>query len=603
MSTDLEGKNSMITEEENNNDQYSYQPRSRVRSANKPKNEKVKKTQNKFNKFFVIIPCAIIILIFAAIMVYSMSMPKDVIAPNISIAGVDVGGMDVDKAKTKIDGMIDDKEFGIVSSGNRLTINSADINLSVDYDATVKKAIKICKSDNIFKNALNATILVFKEIKVPLEMTYNVEQLDKVLFDFGTTFNGLSTEQQYEYSDNSLTVIPATAGQNPDVSVARGEFLNAVGNGIISDIEVMLDYATPKMLNLEEVYAEICGPAQNASYALDENGEIKVNEHHIGVEVKKEDLQGVLESVNMGNKASCPATITLPEKTKEDLEAKLFNGTLGKHTTDFSTSSANRAYNVSLAAESINNKILMPGEEFSYNNTIGNPNAERGYKIAGIFSNGKTAEGVGGGICQVSSTLYSAVLYADLEVVERHNHSLTVSYVPKGQDATVSYGVIDFRFKNNTEYPIKIESVTSNRKLSISIIGTKYEPEKKVKISHSLVSTITPTDNETIDETLPAGTRNVVTKGSTGYIIDTYKTVYENGVEVKSDKITRSSYRMVPNEVTVGPKIEEQPTIDAPVEEETVTEEPIVDTVVDETVDVPVIAPIEPNRGERPTPN
>ncbi len=591
MSTDLEGKNQEVVEE--NNDEYSYQPRNRVRSAKEPKKEKIKKQQKKFNKLFVIVPCAIIVLFVAIIMAYSMSMPKDRIAPNVKIAGIDVGGMDIERAKTKIDGMIkDDMYFGIVSSGNKSTINASDINLSVDYDATVEKAMKICKSNNIFKNALNSTILLFGEIKVPLEMVYSVEQLDKVLFDFGATFNGLSTEQQYEYRENMLTVFPATAGQNPDVSLARREFIEAIGNGDVVDIEVTLDFAKPKQLNVNEVYNEICGPAQDAAYALDEAGEIKINEHHVGVDVKKEDLVKVLESVNAGMKASCPATITMPEKTKEELEEKLFNKTLGKYTTNFSTSSANRAYNVSLAAESINNKILMPGEEFSYNNTIGNPNAERGYKIAGIYENGKTSEGVGGGICQVSSTLYSAVLYADLEIVERHNHSLTVSYVPNGQDATVSYGVIDFRFKNNTEYPVKINSVTSNRNLTISIIGTAYEPERTVKISHSQISSTPPVDNETVDNTLPAGTRKVVSKGKTGYVVDTFKTVYENGVEISSKKITRSSYRMVPNEVTVGPALTEQPPLDVPVTE-----------IPGDEDDEPVIEPIEPNQGERPVPN
>ena len=192
----------------------------------------------------------------------------------------------------------------------------------------------------------------------------------------------------------------------------------------------------------------------------------------------------------------------------------------------------------------------------------------------------------------MSSTLYSAVLYADLEIVERHNHSLTVSYVPNGQDATVSYGVIDFRFKNNTEYPVKINSVTNNRNLTISIIGTDYEPQRTVKISHSQISSTPPTDKETVDETLPAGTRKVISKGKTGYVVDTYKTVYENGVEINSKKITRSSYRMVPNEVSVGPQVAEQPPEDVPV-----TQTP------DDELEEPIIDPIKPNQGERPVPN
>ncbi len=603
MSTDLNDKSSELNEEKR--DEYSYQPRTRSRKT-KPVKEKPQKTVKKVNKFLIIIPCAIIVLVLGIIVSYTISMPKDVIASNVYIAGIDVGGMSEEQAKAEIDGLIfEDSSFMIKSSGYEATINATDINLQVDYDNTVKNAMSVCKSDNYFINMIDATVLLFGDKNIPFEMVYSVDNLDKLLFDFGATFNGFSTEQQYSYTENSITVTPATPGQNPDVSVARNEFISAISNGIIDGIDVTLDYAQPKKLDVDEVYNEICGPAQNATYALDETGNVIVNEHHVGVEVKKEDLKFVIDEINENRSASCSAVITMPEKTKEDLEAKLFNSTLGKYTTDFSSSSSNRAYNVSLAAESINNKILMPGEEFSYNNTIGNPNAERGYKIAGIYENGKTSEGVGGGICQVSSTLYSAVLYADLEIVERHNHSLTVAYVPNGQDATVSYGVIDFRFKNNTEYPVKVSSISANRKLTISIIGTEYEPERTVKLSHTQVSSTPPVDNEKIDETLPAGTRKVESKGKTGYIVDTYKTVYENGVEVSSKKITRSSYRMVPNEVIVGPAIEVTP--DVPVDQP--VDAPVVDggnsTQIDTPVDTPSVDTVPPisNTIDRPAPN
>lgn len=574
MSTDLNDKST----ESVNTDEYTYQPRSRNRKSTASVSSKEKSSEPKIkkgiNKLLFIIPGAVIALFLVAIVSYTLTLPNDVIASNVKIAGVDVSGMSADEARFAIDELVsEDSVFQVTSSGHSTDIFAADISLEVDYDATVENAMNVCKTNNIFVDAYNAVYLLFGEKDLNAEMIYNVEKLDKLLFDFGATFNGLSTEQQYTYTEDSLTVIPATAGQNPDVSVARGEFIAGVGSGKISAIEVTLDYADPKLLDSEVVYNEICVPAQNATYARDEDGQLIINEHKVGVEVKKEDLKNVISLVNEGKTATCNAVITMPEKTKEELEEKLFNDTLGTYTTNFSTSSANRAYNVSLASDSINDVVLMPGEEFSYNNTIGNPNAERGYKIAGIYENGKTSEGVGGGICQVSSTLYSAVLYADLEIVERHNHSLTVPYVPNGQDATVSYGVIDFRFKNNTEYPVKVLSTTSNRNLKVSIIGTEYEPERTVKISHQLISTTTPVDEEKVDETLPAGTRKVVSKGKNGCVVDTYKTILENGVQVSSEKITRSTYRMVPNEVLVSAQIveetpvEDQP-VDAPVEGE-----------------------------------
>lgn len=558
MSTDLNDK----SREANRNgaDEYSYRPRIRERNAKNVRAEKKKPSEKrKPNKLWFIIPGAVILCLAAAAITYTLFLPQNSIAPNIKIAGIDVGGMKEADAKEAIGALIDENAiFEVKASDNTTQIAASDISLSVDLDATVDKAMDICKSKNIFVNSFDAVCLLFGEKNISAELIYSVEDLDKLLFDFGSSFNGISEEVQYTYTSDSLTASPGTAGQNPDVSKARTEFVSAVGLGKTSNIELTLDYAEPKLLDADEVYNEICVPAQDASYSKNDDGSISVNEHKVGVEVKKDDLKKLVAVVNEGKTATCPATITTPKKTKEMLEEKLFNKTLGTYSSDFSSSSANRAHNVSLAAESINNKVLMPNEEFSYNNTIGNPNAERGYKVAGVYENGKVSEGVGGGVCQVSSTLYSAVLYADLEVVERHNHSMTVGYVPNGQDATVSYGSIDFRFKNNTEYPVKVKAAVNGRKLTVSIVGTEYEPSRTVKISNQTVSTIAPTDNETPDASLPAGTRKVVSKGKTGYVVNTYKTIAENGIEKSSKQITTSRYKMVPNEVLVSSKAAEE---------------------------------------------
>ena len=443
MSTNLNDKDTKVMN--NDTDEYTYQPRRRAKKTknviSSEKTAKIPKEKKGINKLFYIIPAAIIASLLIAIVTYTLFLPKGVIASNVQIAGIDVGGKSAEEAKKLIEGFVaEDAVYNVQCGDNSTKITAKDISLEIDCDATVNKAMNICKSKNIFVDSWDAVGLLFGKKNIEAEFVYNVEQLDKLLFDFGSTFNGLSTKQQYTYTVDSMTIIPATPGQNPDVSLARGEFIKAIGLGKTTDIKVTLDYAEPKLLDADEVYNEICVPAQDATYARDDAGKVIVNEHKIGVEVKKEDLKNVVSAVNEGKTATCPAVITMPKITKEVLETKLFNGTLGSHTTDFSSSSTNRAYNVSLAAKSVNDTILLPGEEFSYNNTIGNANAANGYKMAGIYSNGKQAEGVGGGICQVSSTLYSAVLYADLEIVERKNHSLTVSYVPNGQDATVSYG-------------------------------------------------------------------------------------------------------------------------------------------------------------------
>jgi len=547
MSTDVRDKNKTDSA-----DEYSYRPRERGSAASRQRKQNPP-AKAGINKKLIIIPAVVIAAFLVCVVALSFSMPKHNVADNIYVNELNVGGMNEAEAAEAVSALIPaDAEYTVKCSGQTTVINAADIELCVDAEETARRAVAIGKSGNIFKNAYYALKLMTGKETIALVPDYNQELLDKLLFEFGTTINGVSSGPQYDYSDTSLTITPGTPGQNQDTSVARNQFLAAVSEGIKDNIEVTLDYAEPQLLNVDEIYNEICKPAQDAYYDKTETGGIVVRDEIIGVELDKDELKKAIEKVNNMEKATLPANIIQPKKTKKELEANLFSTTLGSYTSDFSSSSENRASNVKKAAEAVNGKILMPGDTFSYNGTIGNPSLANGYKVASVFENGKTAQGVGGGVCQVSSTLYSAVLYADLSVVERHNHSLTVGYVPNGQDATVSYGSLDFRFKNNTEYPVKINSVVNGRKLTVSIIGAKYSPERKIEITNKTVSTIEPTQTETPDPSLPEGTRKVTSSGKKGYVVDTYKTVYENGVKKSSNKITRSTYKMVPAEVLVG---------------------------------------------------
>ncbi|MEG1997965.1 MAG: VanW family protein, partial [Clostridiales bacterium] len=146
-------------------------------------------------------------------------------------------------------------------------------------------------------------------------------------------------------------------------------------------------------------------------------------------------------------------------------------GLLARYTTSFNAGNRNRTTNLRLAATAINGTVIPAGGSFSFNNTVGPRTSRRGYKMAIIYSAGKEIDGLGGGICQVSSTLYNTVLAASLKVTQRHTHSLPVSYVPKGRDATVSYGALDFRFQNNRSYPVTIKATINGGRLTVDLWG------------------------------------------------------------------------------------------------------------------------------------
>jgi len=196
----------------------------------------------------------------------------------------------------------------------------------------------------------------------------------------------------------------------------------------------------------------------------------------------------------------------------------------------------------------------MPGEEFSFNEVVGPRNEKTGYKSAHVFVNGRVEDGIGGGICQATSTLYNAVLLADLEVVERRNHSFIVTYVPLGQDATAYYGGTDLRFINNTGWPIKILSWVEGNKVNCVFLGTNSTPEKTVVISTKTLSH-TPYKTKYVDDpALPVGTVKKSQYGTDGFVVETYKTVKMGDKVISQKKIHTSSYKPCDEEFLVGIK-------------------------------------------------
>ena len=280
---------------------------------------------------------------------------------------------------------------------------------------------------------------------------------------------------------------------------------------------------------------------QNAEYISDTGVLV---DQIIGIEIADlEEAKKIAESVTEeGMQFSIPLKITLPETTIDSVLEELFQDTLSTYTTTFNVNEKERTENVKLAAESINNVILMPGQEFSYNNVVGERSTERGYKIAKVYQAGQVVDGLGGGICQVSSTLYNAVVKADLEVLERKNHSLPVSYVKLGTDATVVYGVLDFRFRNNQQYPIRIESKVSGGSLKIDICGIKTNPERTVEIQTETVAVLPFTEKSIEDASLPMGTSETIQVGKKGYKVKSYRVTKENGVEVSRVLISTDTY-------------------------------------------------------------
>jgi vancomycin resistance protein YoaR len=244
-------------------------------------------------------------------------------------------------------------------------------------------------------------------------------------------------------------------------------------------------------------------------------------------------------------------------------------GEITHYTTKYNVNEMNRTHNLTKAANGINGSIILPGKVFSFNQTVGQRTMETGYKDAMVIVNGKFEPGLGGGICQVSSTLYNACLLAGLEITERHNHNLTVAYVPLGQDATVSYGTQDFKFKNNTTSPIYVRAVAGGGYLTVNIYGdTSFK--QKIEISN-IVDQSTPFETVTLpDQTLQPGQTKVDHNGQNGFVVRSFRIFYDSsGEKVKSESLGKSVYKPLNKTILAGPAEEEKPEAEG----ETTTEE------------------------------
>lgn len=244
-----------------------------------------------------------------------------------------------------------------------------------------------------------------------------------------------------------------------------------------------------------------------------------------------------------------PIEDTDPHIKASDLQGM---GELSTYTTQFKTYEINRSSNLRLAASSINGQMVAPGAVFSFNDTVGERTVKSGYREAYVIVGSKFEPGLGGGVCQVSSTLYNSVLLAGMEIVERHNHGLAITYVPIGLDATVSYGVQDFQFKNTTTSPIYIRAATNGGELTISIYGN-LKDKVNVKLTHYIDGVIGYGETREVSPDLAPGEERVQSGGAAGYTSRAYRQFLDgNGNVIKEELLSEDYYRPLNRIVLVG---------------------------------------------------
>lgn len=496
----------------------------------------------------------LLICVFALFLCLTGCTKDGYVASKVTVGGVDIGSMSREEAISALNGtVIDANDAVTLSFGEEsLVITAGEAGAQYNIENTVDYVIG--ESKGIFSGW-------FKK-EYPMQVDVDASLLNVKLAEVEREVSQVSAH----VIDNGIEVTNGVSGRKLDRDEITLLIAEQFGNKEKENIVPEFIVTAPDEVDYDAFLSAFGSEYKEAEYIKGEDGTISVTEESAGVIFDKNSAVDIMKQhTNEGEVYVIPCEVILPMNTKADLEAKLFCDVLSTYSTNFSSSSANRASNINLATSSINGLILMPGDVFSFNNTVGERTTARGYKTAGAYVAGETVDQVGGGICQVSSTLYNSVLLSNLEIVERRSHQMTVSYVPMGRDATVNWGTTDFRFKNNTAYPIKLVGTINGKNVAISVIGTATIDNMKVDIVTSTVSVLEPPVETVEDPEKEVGYTSTKT-GSKGYVVDATRIVYSNGAEVSRESLVRSRYNPKKTVVTVGTKevVVEEPVADTP---------------------------------------
>lgn len=483
---------------------------------------------------------------------FAATADDGLIMANTYVAGLNIGGMTPEDAVSALEQKLESlySQSVILSlPEDHLELTAADTKVQVDIDLLVSDAYRYGRTGSR-KNRLDAMVnatTTRREISLLSYMTmdngYIADALDQFLADSGGTLTQPSvqvegkrptavnpeTEDDENKVYQTLTIVVGTAGIGFDTDAVYDQILDAYDQLNFEPIALDFHIMEPEEVDLGELQKQYCSEPVDATLNEDD---YTITDEIWGYGFNARAAANLLKAAAPGDSVTISLTYLQPEITREHLENIIFKDELASADTIYYLDPP-RTNNLVLACEAINNYVVKPGESFSFNEVLGERTEEKGYQPAGAYADGETVEQVGGGICQVASTLYYCALYADLEILEREEHMFTADYLPLGMDATVNWGTLDFRFRNNTDYPIRIEAVAEDSYVSIVLRGTDdkgYYVEMEYEILEEYqwetVERVLEEDNE--DGYVDG---EVIYNGWMGYSVDTYKYKYDKATD------------------------------------------------------------------------
>ena len=366
-----------------------------------------------------------------------------------------------------------------------ITVTATEIGFDATPDAAAETAYAYGRSGNVFTNFFTWLRCAFKGHDVASDNLADMDadalrtRIEREAAEINVSLSAGSIEIDEAHS--AILVVKGASMITLDPAAVADRVLSDIRAGKFGTSAYPVDMSGDDKMTLQELHDAVCGDPVNAGYDPETQS---ATESKVGIQFDVAAAQPLWDAAANGDTVTIPATLTQPEMTQERLQQHLLADKLATKTTSLSGSSSNRITNVKLAAEKINGVILQPGQTFSYNDVVGQRTKANGFKEAGAYSNGQVVQEVGGGICQVSSTLYYCAMVSNLKINTRTCHYFPVAYIEPGMDAAVSWGGPEFKFTNNRDYPIEIKAYVQNGSVTVEIWGTDVDGSY-VKMSYT----------------------------------------------------------------------------------------------------------------------
>lgn len=473
--------------------------------------------------YLVLVIVFICIVCSSMIIFYNLHKGKETIQSGIYVKGINISGLTKSSANRLLDQKLNQE------LNDHLTLKYKDeeyyaeieqFEAQFNIDSVVDFAYSIGRTGNFLKDIKDSVVVLFCNINIEPELIYNKDELEDYIENIESQLPDQLEQSSYYIDDDSVIVTNGKNGARIYKDKLAQTIIKQIQNvdfkdGYI-DIPTYTEYPDP--IDVEAIHDEVYREMKNAYFTTEPR---MVYAQVTGVDFNVQAVKNAIKENPDVDEYIINLYYTKPEVTVDDLGMDAFPDLLGSFSTNY-VNNPNRTTNLRLASNKINGTVIMPGDKFSFNKVVGKRTEAAGYKNAAIFSDGQVTDGLGGGICQVTSTLYNSAVFANMNITSRRNHMFVPSYVKGGRDATVVYGSTDFVFENSRSYPIKILSSVQNGVANVQIYGYKNPNEENYDIS---IET------------------DLVKSTSTSTVYDAYKIYKKNGEVVKREKLSRDTYK------------------------------------------------------------